>query len=249
MKKEISYIISPRADQRKEVKKIDDFITVVLLSENHGYRMKSYGPISLLKINGKSLIEKQIEAVSETLTNFEIIVCCGFETYRTVSFIKSKFSHLNIRVVENQIHYNSNCCESARLCLSNTSNDRILFCNGAILLKPEHLATLDFSNTSLVTQDNNKGSNLEIGVVDNNSILENLSYGVKHKYWSEIFYITNHPQINEFYSILSNPDYKNKFMFEAINELSKKYKVYTFPTLTSPITKIDNIKTIKEINK
>ena len=43
--------------------KIDDFFTIVILGENHGYRMKSYGPLPLIKINNnEALIERQINA-------------------------------------------------------------------------------------------------------------------------------------------------------------------------------------------
>ena len=36
--------------------KIDDFFTIVILGENHGYRMKSYGALPLIKIYNQSLI-------------------------------------------------------------------------------------------------------------------------------------------------------------------------------------------------
>ena len=117
---------------------------MVLFSENHGYRMKSYGPVPLIKIDGKSLIETQINAIKSTFSNFEIILCSGFETERTVNFIKEKFNNINIRVVENQVHYNSNCCESARLCINNTMNNKILFCGGGVLLTPTCLNLIDY---------------------------------------------------------------------------------------------------------
>ena len=53
-----NFITSPK---KGKVTKKKEFITVVLLGENHGYRMKSYGPISMLKLeDGKSVIEKQM---------------------------------------------------------------------------------------------------------------------------------------------------------------------------------------------
>jgi choline kinase len=250
-----TYIVSPRAGQQETPKPRDErnlgLITVVLLSENHGHRMKSYGPISLLKIGGKSLVEKQIESVNTILPNSEIVLCCGYEAFKTVAFVKSKFATRNpkVRVVENQLHYNTNCCESARLCLSNTMNDKILFISGGVLLKPEHLAVIDFKKTSIVTQDSNNNSNLEVGVIENDSILENMSFGIKTKYWSEIFYLTGVSQINEFYSLISGADYKNKFLFEAINEFARKFPVSVAKATNSTLIKIDNIKTIKGMTK
>jgi hypothetical protein len=49
-------------------------------------------------------------------------------------------------------------------------------------------------------------------------------------------------------SIVSNPDYKNRFMFEAINEFNKKFNVITVRAQKAPL-KIDNIKTLKRITK
>ena len=243
------FITSPKAGTKDAVEVREDipFTTVILLSENHGHRMKSYGPVSMLKIGAKTLLEKQIEAIKSVLKNFEIILCCGFETFKTVSYIKTRFSNLNIRIVENQIHYNSNCAESARLCLNNTMNNRILFCNGGILFKAEQLAAVDFTSTSIVSQNNNDIANLEIGVIENNCYLENLSFGIKNKYWCEIFYLHSTIHVQEFCGIVSNPDYKNKFMFEAINDFARKrpIKVVT----THKVTRIDNIKTIKGMNQ
>ena len=125
MRTDKKFITSPRVSKRSSKK--TDFVSVVLFSENHGYRMKSYGPIPLIQIEGKTLIEKQIESIRAIFTNFEIILCSGFETEKTVNFVREHFENINIRVVENQVHYNSNCCESARLCINNTMNNKILY--------------------------------------------------------------------------------------------------------------------------
>ena len=138
------FITSPKAGADKpDVKEDVPFTTVILLSENHGHRMKSYGPVSMLKIGTETLLEKQVRAIKNVLKNFEIVLCCGFETFKTVQYVKGRFPNLNIRVVENQLHYNSNCAESARLCLNNTMNNRILFCNGGLHLKTDQLAAVE----------------------------------------------------------------------------------------------------------
>ena len=164
---------------------------MVLFSENHGYRMKSYGPVPLIKIDGKSLIETQINAIKSTFSNFEIILCSGFETERTVNFIKEKFNNINIRVVENQVHYNSNCCESARLCINNTMNNKILFCGGGVLLTPTCLNLIDLNTSMVVYQNQNDDSNFEVGVVHHENRLEGMSIGVKNQYWIELLYLSD----------------------------------------------------------
>lgn len=243
------FITSPKPVQQDQQKIIsNELITVVLLSENHGHRMKSYGPISLIKLGNKTLLEKQIETIKSTFANFEIIICSGFETAKTVGFIKSKFSELNIRIVENQMHYNSNCCESVRLSLNNTMNNRVLICSGGVLITPGHLTAIDYNNNCILMQNESQDSNFEIGVIENNNLLENFSIGVKNKYWSEIFYLNGEKNISYFLSIVSDPDYKNRFIFEALNEFNKKFQLKTIRTQKPPV-KIDNIKTLKRITQ
>lgn len=248
MRDKKTFITSPKAEPRgPNGTRTKEFVTVVLLSENHGHRMKSYGPISLIRIGGKTLIEKQIEAIKSCFVNFEIIVCSGFETSKIVSFIRNKFSNLNIRVVENQMHYTSNCCESARLCLSNTTNNKVLFCNGGVLINSSHLNLINLEQNCIVIQDESYDSNFEIGVIENNNKLENFSIGIKNKYWSEILYLNGEKEVNALYSVISNPEYKNRFMFEAINEINKNFNIQVVKT-SKPLTKLDNIKTLKRVS-
>ena len=102
MRNKNRFITSPKVGQSSGKK--TDFVSIILFSENHGYRMKSYGPTPLIEIEGKSLIERQIDSIKATFSNFEIILCSGFETEKTVTFIQEKFGDINIRVVENQVH-------------------------------------------------------------------------------------------------------------------------------------------------
>lgn len=245
-----NFITSPRGSRKSN--KIQEFVTVALLGENHGYRMKSYGPIPLIQLeDGKTLIEKQINAVKSTFANFEIILCAGFETSKIVSFIKHKFKNIDIRVVENQVHYNSNCCESARLCLNNTMNDKIIFCGGGVLLYPSQLNMINLESSSVVVQNQHDDSNFEIGVINKReNLLERFSIGVRHKYWAEILYLRDQDTIDNFYKIVSHPEYKNKFLFEAINDLVRKSEIQIQNNVTNrPIRKIDNIKTLRKTTK
>ena len=56
MRKTSRYITTPTKSRTDKGAEFNDLVSVVLFSENHGYRMKSYGPISLIKIGGKTLI-------------------------------------------------------------------------------------------------------------------------------------------------------------------------------------------------
>ena len=133
------------------------------------------------------------------------------------------------------------------LCLNNTNNNKVLFCSGGILLTEFNLNLIDLDANCILMQKDCYNDNFEIGVIENNGKLENFALGIKNKFWSEIFYLNGHKDINLFSSIISNTEYKNKFMFEAINEMNKKTYIKTLHT-NKPLTKIDNIKTLKRIN-
>lgn len=245
-----NFITSPR--QGKKIKRNKEFISIVLLSENHGYRMKSYGPVSLIKLeDSKTLIEKQINTILATFENFEIILCVGFESVKIVSFVREKFKDINIRIIENQIHYNSNCCESIRLCLANINNDKVIICGGGVLIYPSQFNLLDFSESMIIVQNQIDDSNFEIGVIPTaGNIVNRLCLGVKTKYWTEILFLHDQNSINYLLSIVSDADYKNKFMFEALNELVKRFEIKIQQNISNkPIIKIDNIKTLRKTTK
>lgn len=228
---------------------LDNFVSVVLFGENHGYRMKSYGPISLMKIEGKTLIQRQIEAIKATFKHFEVILCSGFETQKTVEFVKTNFADVNIRVVENQVHFNSNCCESARLCLQNINNDKVLLCNGALLINSQILSEIDYSKSSIICQTKDDYGNFDVGVIGNDDYLESLSVGIKSNVWSEVIYLANKKAINSMYNTVSNPEYKNRFLFEAVNVILRNNRVLVKTLNDHQIVKIQNIKTLKRITK
>lgn len=246
MRDKNSFITSPK---HKEVfVKNNELITIIILSEDHGHRMKSHGPTCLIKLGKKTLLENQVDAIKSVFTNFEIILCSGFETFKVVNFVKDNFENLNIRVVENQMHYNSNCCESIRLGMSNTMNNKIVILDGALMVKKNNFKNLNMTTSCIQIQSKPYDSNFAIGAIYNNSRLENLSLGIKNSYWSEIMYLNGKKDVNAFYNIVSNPDYKNKFMFEAINEMNRRSQFLVLKN-SEPGIKIDNIKTLKRMIK
>jgi len=247
MRRKSRFITSP-IDER-DLNSLDSFISIVLFSENHGYRMKSYGPISLMKIEGKTLIQRQVEAIKATFKNFEIVLCSGFETQKTVEFVKRNFADVNIRVVENQIHFNSNCCESARLCLHNINNDKVLMCNGALLITPEMLRNIDYSESTVLCQEKDEFKNFDVGIIENTGRLESMAVGIKTKLWNEIAFFATRKIINSLYTTISSPEYKNRFLFEAINTVLRDNYVQVKETIDFTAIKIQNIKTLKRLTK
>lgn len=246
MKKSNKFITIAKSNRPSYLR--DEKITIILLAENYGYRMKSYGPISLIQMDEKTLLEKQLQAISSVFIDFEVILCSGFETHKVYHFVQSICPNSqNIRIVENQVYYHSNCCEGLRLCMNNTMSNRILVCGGGVVLTSEYLKSLNLRKPSILTQSGAKNSTFDIGVIANDSRLETMSLAVKDKVWTELLYLTGDQLVKSFYNIISKPELKNKFLFEALNMWKGRRQLYVSENLSEPIYKIDNIKTLKRI--
>jgi len=247
MKNKNNFIVSPKNNGGKS----DDApITCIILAENCGYRMKSYGPVSMLEIKGKTLLKRQIEAIKSAFLNYEIIISVGFEARKLSRYIKSNFPSENIRIVENQIYLNSNCCESIRLCLNNTMSGNALIIPGNLYFKSNHLSLLSYNKTFVLSQDTNTDQSFELSIINNeNNYLQTICFGVKNNFWSEIFFIKGYSYMSSFYNIIDNIDYKNKFSFEALNDFSRKNNVEIQRNKSDEIIKIHNIRTLKRVIK
>ena len=241
-------IINPKSNNGT---KRSELVSVLLLAENHGYRMKSYGPISLVNIGDMTLLEHQVQAISSVFVNFEIILCSGFETTKIYNFIRSRFGpSVKIRIVENQVYYHSNCCESIRLCMNNVMTDKLVICGGDVLLTTSYLKSLDLKQSSIVYQDRASDNLFDVGVIPaKNERLESLSLAIKDKCWTEIMYLHGAPMIKSFYQIVSNPEFKTKFFFEAVNSWNHRKNLTVYKNQAEPIIKVNNIKTLKRINE
>ena len=112
----------------------DELITFVLIADSPIYRMKSYGPASLMPINNYKLIDYQINSIKKSCKNYEIILCLGYETNKVFRYVKNNHKNSNVRIIENQNYTNTNSCESLRLSLNNTLNDKIFIIDGSIIL-------------------------------------------------------------------------------------------------------------------
>jgi NDP-sugar pyrophosphorylase family protein len=234
--------------QRKVKIESDKLVSVIILSDNPGYRMKSYGAIPLITINEKPLIDLQIEAIKKTFKLYEIILCVGFDADKISKYIVQKHKKINIRIVENQLFNQSNSCESIRLALNNTLNDNLLIIDGSLLFNYKTTKMIDLDSNSILTQQY-ASENLQIGVnIDDNNLAQHFSFGA-YKTWSEMIFLNNELYINQIKKFVSNSDNRKKFFFESLNDLLKNKLSIKVIENKNPIYKIDNIKTYHHIKE
>jgi|688.fasta_scaffold00067_98 hypothetical protein len=232
--------------KKQAEEKIHDFVTIIMLCDLPGYRMKSYGPVSLIQINKKVLIDIQIECIKKCFPNSEIIVCIGFDGEKISKYIRSKYKNLNIRIVENQVFGSCNSCEGFRIAINNTFNEKILVVDGSLLINKKALSLID-TNKICAVVERNPCENLEIGInVNSQNIAEHFSFGA-YKTWSELLYLNGAEVIDTLRKFLNHQDSKKKFIFEAINDIIKNDYSISCIENKFPIYKINNIKTYHTI--
>lgn len=248
MRKSGRFITTAKADTNENRR--DDKVSFILLAENYGHRMKSYGPVSLIKIGDKTLLEHQIDSIKSVFVDFEIILCSGFETQKVYQFIQSNIdTKIQIRIVENQVYYHSNCCEGLRLCMNNIRNNKIVICGGGVLLTVDYLRSLNVKKSSILYQEDDKDSSFDVGVIENGDRLEALSLAVDGRVWTDILYLTGDVFVRSFYNLISRPEFKNKFLFEAINAWRGKNNVWVSQNTGEKIIRVDNIRMLKRISE
>lgn len=245
MRNNKKFITTPRSSGKK--KPIKDFVSIIILGENHGHRMKSFGPLPLIKMGGETLLEHQVKTISSVFSDYEIILCVGFEAKKISEFVRKNFEGIPIRVVENQVHYNTNCSESARIAINNTRNHRCLIISGGVVINADFLTHMNYENNNIVVQDSNSMGTFEINALYNKTRLKSLTLGEKFHFWTETIFIKEEKTMNKFYNILSDPENKTKFLFETVSDLCRREKIYVQDMKDMDIKKIDNMKTYKEI--
>lgn len=246
MRNVTEFITSPRDGKLKF--DLNKEYTILLFTESHGYRMKNHGAVQLTKLNGSFLIDHQIKALKSRFKNFNIVLSCGFESSRIWKHLKQNYPTLNIRLIENPLYRTTNSCESIRLALMSTDCKNIFICSSANLFNKSHLNQLNFSDTSIFCQNlpNNK---TDIKVYKSNNNSTKLDFGVGDLCWTEMLYLDGEKSVNDFYTIIDCEEYKNKFLFEAINKLAQKRKIAIYENKDKEIIKLDSAIKLKEINK
>ncbi len=232
-------------------RKDQPFVTIVLICDKPAHRMKSYGPTPLIELNKKKqkLIDQQIEIIKHAFENFEIIICCGSDSYKIAEYIYSKHSDINIRVIENQIHQQSNSCESLRISLNNTGNNNVLVMSGYTKINKGLFRNFDFQHSHVIaTKLFAKGFDVGLNMNKTNQA-EHFSFGAT-LCWLETIFLRGNSIIDNLMKIISQEEYKKKFIFESLNTLiQENNKIKTKVISNKRILKIDNISTYNSLMK
>lgn len=217
-----------------------DGISVAILSAGCGSKIKSYEPRSLLKVQSEEfLIDCQLDVIGNFFVKPEIITVVGCHANKVIKKIKGK-----CRIVENQIHEDTNASESMRLAFNNSTMSSFMFIHGDILFDANCL-NVEYTNSFVIVDSKKMIGENEIGVtvVDNKASI--MSYGLPTK-WAQIAFFTG-KELKILGSIFQKFEEKDrkKLSFEIINEVIANGG--TFHCYEPNKMKIKEIDTIKDI--
>jgi len=223
--------------QRKRIR--HKFVTIILLYDQYTRRMKAYGPTSLIPIKNSKLLDYHLKYISDVFPKNEIVICTGFSADRVQKYIRTNYANQNIRIVENQIFEDTNSCESLRLCLNNTNNNNILIINGGVFFYKDAISKIDTKKSCILVEKNN--ITLDIGINQNKELLEHMDVGLDFK-WTEMIFLNNRNSIDHLRKVLSENNFKKKFIFEAINRLVQANSKIICIENKKHSVKLDNMK-------
>lgn len=221
-----------------------EHVSVVFLADKVKDKMKANGPTSLLQFGLNNMLDIQLASVASAYKTYEMVLCLGYESERVMRYIKSKYSGHCIRAVENKDYEETNYCESLRLALNNVDSNCVVVCSGDVMPYPE-LVKVNSFDSFIVTQKEGK-NNFEVGsIVDEFGTITNMSYGLPNP-WTEVFCINGYREIEILRTIVSDPTYKTKFLFEALNQFKEDCGLIQVQNKFQTV-KIDNNKTYQSV--
>ena len=222
----------------------NDGISVVIVSAGMGSRIRSNEPRSLIKIKDDTLVNHQIQAIADTFKSYEIIGVFGTQIEKILKKVDNR-----IRVVENQLHNETNNSESMRLGLNNSLYNNVLFIHGDIYFKSKLLKSADYTKSFLVVDANEDMSEKEVGLTANGNKVSILSYGLEKK-WCQMCFLTG-KELKILKSIFLKFQQSDKKMlsFEVINKIIENGGSFAcHEKKGSHVVEIDCIKDINNEN-
>ena len=182
--------------------------SIIIPAAGIGSRMKSYGPKCLITLNKThTVLSRQLRIISETLSNYEIILVGGFE------FDKLQRQTTNLKLVRNRDYLETNIAHSIGLGLKNSVGRNIIIIYGDLVFQKKALEGEFDKQSKVLTSDFMKER--EVGCTEYNGLLEHIFYDLDNK-WAQISYFTGLER--EILTDISSQDTNsNKFGFELIN--------------------------------
>lgn len=190
-------------------------MNVLIIGDRYQKGMKSKGCPALIKTkNYDNILEQQYSVLNDFFPNNNIIYIAGFEFKKVQNFLDE--SQYNIKLIHNDKYNEYN--DTYALSLANNfldPNMGTLIFFGYHLLSPKILDKFNKKRGSQIFVS--KSDHSDIGCIIQKDIVTNISFDLPNKI-NNIYYICQ-KDMAKIKSFISNPSFKNYFLFETINYL------------------------------
>ena len=210
--------------------------SIIIPAAGIGTRMRSYGPKCLLKVRDESILQRQINIISNTFISFELIVVGGFEAHRVKRKVPKAATFL-----ENEDYESTNVVHSIALGLERATTNNVLIIYGDLFFSEKAL-DLPLYKRSLLTLTNDMKDE-EVGCTSLNNVAQNLMYDLSPK-WGQMVYLTGY-ELAKFKQLVTTTNCSYMFGFEIINKIINEGGIFqTFLPKNSHILDIDTSRDI-----
>lgn len=196
-----------------------EIFTYVLIHDFAGRKIKNTNAANIEDIR-KTIksIDFQIEEINSINKQKEIIICLGFASHYIIKHIQSKHINKNVKIIENSSFLESNSCESLRVILNCITGKRIVIINGCNNVNKKIISRVRDNNCyAVVSKKRNNIDNIGVNISHGNKI-EYFSFGGCQE-WKNCLLLFSKPTINTLKKKLNSGEYKNKIIFEILNDL------------------------------
>lgn len=206
-------------------------VSIIILAPFPDQGMKSLGNKSLFKIKNKNIIDYQLENIRSAFGDIEhdITLVCNFDCQRIQKALNDYDKKFAFKIIK-QNDPNINFAGSFISGIQQVKYNRVLSINYGLLFTKKIIQKLTKkteNNTVAIARSQSYNDNINTGCYINDTEIIHIFFNLgEHKYldinfWSEdtISYIKNNFLFD---------NYKNRFMFEVINELISCKHVFRY---------------------
>jgi len=233
--------IAPAKKQLPKNKKGE--ISIVIPAAGMGYRMKSYGPKALIPLyGGVTIIERQIQILSECYPNAEFVIVIGFEADK----IREKLKDYPVHFIFNPIHESTNVLFSLGLAMQAIISESVLIVYGDLIFNHNAVRNLRANNSKIIADAYHNMRKDEVGVTIQGKIAMNFAYGLEN-IWGQIACLTG-KELELFKEISVRSDTSQWFGYEGLNYVIEEGgQLEVIRPRTMSLTEIDFTKDLEKI--
>ncbi len=170
----------------KPVSQDSSNITVVILASTPNPRMKTMPPVSLMTVDKQhNVLDLQVESIVAAYPQAQIVLVAGHDIGQVVDRRPK-----NVRIVENPLYEMTGEVDELRLGLNNVTTEHVIIIDGNVIFNAAAIKQLRGHGSCTLVDRSNQIDKDCLGVISNNSKIENIAFGVQDK-WCYITYLQN----------------------------------------------------------